>query len=200
MAFNFPGPYELRLFYTLTISSVALVHQARYNIDLAAPPTPGDAFSTMTVKTKDGTNPTLAFFASGWAALFKAALSSNAGCTVDYYELWKIEPESFDASYISTESVAAAGTSGSATIPAQQSIMTFRTALGGVLKINVLEGIAAAVGRDTAPFSTAALEAMRAAVIGGGNPFLGRDGSYPFASIAHFSGTNEAVFKRRFRS
>lgn len=200
MATNFPGPYELRLFYTTSVAAVPIQHQARYNIDLVAPPTPGDTFVSMSVKTRDATNPTLQFFCNGWANLFRAAISSGAGNTVDTWELWRYVPLTFDASFISSEPVGLAGTSGSAVIPAQQSIMTYRTALGGIMKQSVLESVSVAAGRDTPPFALAALEAMRAAVVGGGNPFLGRDGAYPFTAIAHFAGTNEALFKRRFRT
>ena len=198
MPANFPGPFELRMFYTTTISSIPLTHVAKYNCDVDGA-VPGALFSAMNIKTRDGSNPTLAAFCTTWTNLVKAAYSSGAGNAIDYYELWQVAPLSFDASFISALAQAISGTNGGTTKNASQVILTFRTTEGGIMKLNFMESVQDFGIKDTPPYSNAQYEAIATHILGGGNAFLGRDTSAPFASIAMFPGQNEALFKQRFR-
>jgi hypothetical protein len=198
MAINFPGPYEIRLFYTCSSGNVIIEHQARYNLDLSATPTPGDAFSVLSAVTRDAVNVPLDDAIDAWIVLIKGAFNSTT--TFIRAELWAYEPNSFDASFISVYDIAVAGTSGTATVAAQQSMLTFRTLEGGVLKLNFMESITPGQAIDAPPYTPSQWEDVRAFVLSGSNWILGRDTSYPFAAIAHYPGTNEALFKKRFRS
>lgn len=199
MALNYPGPFELRLYYTTTVSSTPLTHVARYNIDIDGA-APGAAFSAMNVKSVNGSNPTLAAYLSDWVDLFRPVLSSGAGNSIDYAELWEVTPGTFDMSFVSAESIGLAGLSGSTTQPASQGILTFRTVQGGILKLSFMECVFVSGNKDTPPFSLSPVTAIADFVTGGDNAFLGRDTSRPFAVIAFFPGQNEALFKRRFRA
>ena len=80
---NYPGPYQLRMFYTTAPTSLApMQHVAKYNVDMASPPAPGDAFSTMTVKRRALAAYNFATYCTDWVNLFKVMLSSNANNTV----------------------------------------------------------------------------------------------------------------------
>ena len=199
MAINFPGPYEVRIYYSVSYSvGGVLTHSQRLNVRLDADPTPGTAFADINALRRDESPFDLAGEVDDWVLLMKA-LYSNAGVTIDYAELWKYEDQSYDASFVSTYPIAVAGTNGQATIGAAQSIVTFRTMNGGIMKLSFMESVVAEGSKDTLPFSSAQLDAIADAVVAGTVPWYGKDNSYPFACIAAFNGKNEALFKRRFR-
>lgn len=200
MALNFPGPYEIRLFYSVPFSGfTTLQHVARYNLRVEGTPDPGTPFSGINALRRDDSPFALDGEIDDWVTLIKGLWSSAALTTIDYAELWKYEPLSFDASFVSAYSIAETATSASANANSGQVIVTFRTAGGGIMKISFMETILAAALPDTLPFTNATLDAVADAVVAGTVPWLARDGTYPFACIAAYAGQNEAVFKKRFR-
>lgn len=200
MALNFPGPYELRIFYSVAIGGFAtLPHVARYNLRVDGNPAPGTAFADIDALRRDDSPFPLDSETDDWVDLIKGLWNSSAGNSIDYAELWKYTPESFDATFISTYPIAVTPTSAQANANAGQVIVTFRTSGGGVMKLNFMETILAAALPDTLPFANATLDAIADAVVAGTSPWLGRDGTYPFACIAAYAGQSEAIFKKRFR-
>lgn len=201
MAINYPGPYELRLFYTTTPTSLTPIqHVAKYNIGLTAVPTPGTAFSLLTVVARGGVPQTLQSYVDAWVALLRPIISSGANNSVDFCELWSYAPGTFNASFVSVYAIGLAGTSGGVSIAANENILTFRSLEGGILRMHFEEFTAVAQGpRDTPPIGNASYEAIRNFVEGTTNAFLARDTSFPFATIALFPGQNEAIFKKRYR-
>jgi len=200
MALNFPGPYEVRLVYSTSVNSVLLEHQARYNVRVDGTPTPGTAFADIDVLRRDDSPFALDGEIDDWVTIIKGLFNSGAGITtIQYAELWKYEAESFDASFVSTYPIDIAGTSASAIVPYQQTIVTFRTALGGIMKMVWMETVISTVAIDTLPFSNSTLDAAADAIVAGTVPWMGRDGSYPFACIAAYPGQSEALFKKRVR-
>lgn len=200
MALNYPGPYGLRMFYSTIVSNVIIQHVAQYNIDLVEDPAPvGDPFSGYTAITRDAANMALDDYCDAWVALLRPIFSNAAGNTIDYFELWRYEPESFDATFLSSYSIGLAGTSASALVVAAQDVWTWRTGEGGVMKLNFMETVHVAGVADTPPLASAPLIAIYDFVIGPDNAFIGRDGGMPFAMIARYPGQNEALFKQRFR-
>jgi len=45
MTIHYPGPYEIRLFYTITGGTGVIQHEARYNLRVAGDPEPGTPFA-----------------------------------------------------------------------------------------------------------------------------------------------------------
>jgi len=200
MALNFPGPYEVRLYYSSNYSVGGIIqHSQRLNVIIDPEPDPGDLFSTISAIRRDGSPFALDGEVDDWVAAMQPFYPNAAGNSFDYAELWKYEPESFDASFVSTYPIALAGTSASVVNQTGQAIVTFRTLGGGVMKLSFMESVVGVGVRDTLPFANAALDALADSVVAGTFPWVGRDGTYPFACIALFPGNNEAVFKKRFR-
>lgn len=200
MAVNFPGPYEVRIFYTTNPTSLGpLTHQMRLNLRIDGTPAPGTPFTSIDALRRDDSPFPLDGEIDDWVTAISPLWVNSPANTIDYAELWKYEPESFDASYISTYSIAHTCTGATACTPAGQAMITFRTSGGGVLKINFLECEIGLGVKDALPFSNADADAVADAVVAGTFPWLGRDGTYPFACIALWPGQNEALFKRRFR-
>lgn len=200
MTFNYPGPFGLRMFYTTVISSIPLQHRAEYNIDLQeANPIAGTPFGALNVKLRGGTTQLLSAYCDAWVALVRPILSAGGLSTIDYFELWKYTPQTFDAVFVSTYPVNLAATGASGTQTASQSILTFRTVLGGIMRLSFMETMQTPAAFDTPPLSSAAYQAIADHVVSIGNAFLGRDGAYPFSTIAFFPGQNEKLFKKRLR-
>lgn len=201
MAENFPGPYELRIKYTTTpVAASAIQHTQRLNIELVEPAAQGQLFSAYTVITGTGGNIALNTLVDAWVALLRPTISSNAGNTIDFVELWKYTPLSYDADFWSVYSVNLAGTHASAATPAGQNILTFRTQEGGTMKLYIMESPISGSAIDPPPFQNAALDAIAAYVATTPRPFLGRDTSRPFTVNQHFPSQNEALFRKRYRN
>jgi len=199
---NYPGPQQIRLFYTTTPTGLpSFIHEARYNIQVSAGSVvPGTLFSALTVALRGGGSIALDTYINNWVNLLKVMMSSNANNTIDYAELWQYEPESFNGSFVSAYSINVAGTTALAALPAVQNMLTFRTIEGGIMKINLLESWSGGSDRDTAPLTQAGLQAIADFVIGATNGWLGADTSYPFAFKALFPGQNEALWRKRYRA
>lgn len=200
MATNFPGPYEIRLFYTLSISTVTIQHEARYNLVLTTPPAPGTLFSAIDALDGNSVVRALDTWIDAWAALMQPLFSNTAGVSsLDYCELWEYAPASFDATFISTYALGLPGTTAAAAVAAAQNMIVFRTSNGGVMKLNFMETVIGPGAPDTLPFLNAPLDAIADYVVAGTSLWRGRDDGIPFACIALYPGTNEAIFKKRFR-
>jgi hypothetical protein len=198
MTINFPGPFELRLNYTTQITNVTFGHQARYNVILNPEPSPGTAFADIDIDLRGGGSALLDTYCASWITLIDELYNSTTA-TFQNWELWKYTPLSFEASFVSAQDIGVNGSSGAALFAAGQSILSFRTLEGGIMKLNFMESIVSAAASDPAPYTPSGLEAIRTFILGTTNGFLGRDTSYPFASIAHYPGQNEVLFKKRFR-
>jgi len=201
MALNFPGPYQLRFYYTTANSShPALQHSQRFNIQLSVDVDPGDPFSAAGILTGSGGTIGADIIVDDYLALVSQIYSNAANNTWDFVELWKYTPGTFEAQFMSVYATNVPGASASAMNPANEQIMVFRTSQGGIMRAHYEESILSIGLPDTPPFANAALDDIREFIDTTPRPFLGADTSYPFATIALYPGQNEALFKRRFRN
>jgi|SRR3990172_6090248 len=193
MALNFPGPYDVRIFYTVS----AREHVQKLNVSLASTPDPGDPFSGITATTRVGGTRALDDAVDDWVAVIDNYFNSTDASFVRA-ELWQYETESFDAHFVTTYDISAPGISAIATVPASQVTWTFRTLEGGVMRVTLLDTQSGVALPDYPPYSSAAQD-VADFVTASDNPWLGRDGSYPFANIAVSYGQNEALFRKVYR-
>jgi len=204
MAINYPGPYELRIEFLPTIGGLqTLSHIQRLNVDLEGTPAQGSAFTAINFQDKNGaTGVALSTLVENF--LTKELKLLRNDCDVVGVELWKYPTaQSFDSifwsSYAPTANV---GTGTAAVVPSGQDIYTFRSAEGGTMKLNIMEGVIPA----GPPIAYAGLSVDQAALVdfildGDGAtysaPFLARDTSYPFSFIKDYPGINERLWKTR---
>lgn len=204
MALNYPGPYEVRIYYTVTIGTVALEHTQRLNCECSPNPSPGEPFDDIVVINRGplGGGPGFSGLhtaVDAYVALMRPLFHSGSA-NIDRAELWRYEEDSFEASFVSAYNIDLAGSSAVAATPAGEVIMTFRTIEGGIMKLAYEEasfaaGASASLGIITGPFA-----AMRDYVLSSSNWILARDTSYPFAGYRFNPGSNEAIFKKRYRN
>lgn len=193
MAANFPGPYEVRIFYTTQLRQ----HVMKLNCTLTADPTPGDEFIDITAVTKGGGTRNLELGTLAVVTVVRPFLNTVTG-EVNRAELWKYEPESFDSQFISVMDIALAGTAAGATLPATQSIWTFRTIGGGSMRFNILETDVAPAVTVYPPFAGRTND-VAVAMLSTNTIFHARDDTFPFAAVAYHPGQNERLFKRIYR-
>ena len=199
MTENFPGPYELRLFYTVDVSPGGpLTHEARNSLNLETDPDVGDAFADINCVLRGGGTEDLETMLDRWVNVFEDFYDSG-DTTIDYCELWKYTPGTYQAQWISTEALNQAGTATTGNRAAAESIITFRTTNGGIFKIAWQDSIAGPsppvvyadtnqVTKDVIDFYTHPTTA----------PFIARDNGWPAVSLKIFSGQNEHIFKIRY--
>lgn len=206
MALNFPGPYELRLFYTTSaLTGGTITHVQHLNIALVEPVAQGTDFSAITIEDKGGPAPGILLDFVVEAYLAVIAPLFNSGFSFDEVQLWKYPTaQSFDSEFWSTYGPPTAQpSSGAAAQLNGQSIMVLRSSEGGTMKFNLMETISAQDLPRAYSGMAAAWQAVADFLLTGGTgfdaPFLARDTSYPFAVSKLFNGQNEALFKRRYR-
>lgn len=194
MATNFPGPYGLRIFYTVDGRD----HKQELNIDLTTNPAPGVDFADVDVVTIGAQEPTLEAYTDAWAALLLPFMDDTLA-SFTHAELWEYEAGTFNANYVGTYDLSLAGTNTGTVSPASEGIYTFRTVEGSTMKI-VLEDTNTAPGvSQTYAAMGSSSKALVDFVLGDGGGFLGRDTSFPVAFFKYHPGQNERNWKAIYR-
>lgn len=193
MALNFPGPYEVELFYTVD----GITHTARYNCDTVGTPTPGDLPSTIDLAIRGGGMVQLDTAIAAWVLIWKATFDIPS--SFDSFNLWKYDPGTFDRTFISAGTIGTAGTNVLTAIPAQQSTLTFRTLEGNNMRVTMLETTETTL--DRVPYAGIGVfyQTIMDFVVSTDNWILARDTSYPIASLNFLGGQNERTFRQRHR-
>lgn len=203
MALNFPGPFEARIFYTVsnTIGGpIQHVMKLNFTHPVGQTIAPGQSFGTIGVQIRQGIPVTLANAVDGLIAVLQPLYDVDDS-TFDFAECWEYEPGTFDATFISSYNIGLAGSNSAPgeSIAAAQDIHVFRTQEGGIMKVNLMESKTG----STLPRSYAQLAPAHKTMVDyflSDNIWtLARDTSYPLAYKSQFPGQNEALFKRRYR-
>jgi hypothetical protein len=195
MAINYPGPYQIRVHYVVATFD----HVLALNVNIPVAPDLGENFLTIAPITRGGsTAASLKVKVDELIGLLRPlyALDDSAFALAD---LWAYEPNSFDASFVSTYDIALAGSAGGSATAAAQEIFTFRTQEGGIFKLVLMETISGHGNSQVYNDISLARQDLVDNFLLDSNVWLARDTSYPFAFIKRHPGQNEAMFRRRFR-
>jgi len=194
MAINYPGPWDMRFYYTV----LGRAHVQKLNVNIVTGASSGLTFDAYEAETNGGGNYQLDTLADDWAELW-ADVMDDGEAELTHCELWKYTPDTFDAVFWATYPIARAGDVTTGTVPASQWITTFRTQEGGVMKVEFLDTVFQPGARQTYAGMSAQQKAITDFVISVGNPFLARDTSYPWVLLGSFPGQSEALFKEIYR-
>lgn len=198
MATNFPGPYEVRINYTTTPPGLdPLEHQQRFSYINAGELDPGSDFSLYDYVSKDGSTFDVASWVAAWLALVK--VKYPAATTFTTAEIWKYQTDSFDADFQSSETFDVAGTSGSASTTAGQTILTFRSQNGGSARAVFMEPAQGQGPSKLLPSGETEWDAMAAALVADDALPVARDDGYFFSPLRYLPGQSERLFKVRYR-
>ena len=202
MATNYPGPYEVRVFYSVDATPGGVKeHVLKLSCNIDGSPAAGTAFTAINIVRRAGLMDTLDSAVDGLVSVLRPFYNSG-DASFDRAELWRYAPESFDATYVSTYDISLAGSAAAATVPASAAILTMRTTEGGTMRLTLIDTIV----DDQLPFQRADFggagkeEDLAAFMVDDPNVwFIGRDTSYPITMLRLFYGQNEATFKSRYR-
>jgi len=195
MALNFPGPFEVRLFYTTNEPAIIAAHQLRLSCNMSIEGLPGEPFSDWIPIQKNGSAvTTLAGHVDALVTAIRAAFHTSAD--FERAELWEYAPGTFDAVFRSAYDVNVAGSSATVTANFAQTIWTFRTTGGGIAKLDLRGTIYPASARASFPTSNATADAIHAYMLAPERIWIGRDGGYVLAGVSFLPGSNEHAFKK----
>lgn len=196
MAENFPGPYTCRILYTTGTNNRQ--HLMTLNCDVDSEPSVGAAFSTFSFVQRDGTPIQADSAVDTWIALIDVLWEDITNFVSA--ELWKHTPLTYLSSFKSSYSIGQPGTDAvNPTVAAGQTIYTFRTQEGGIMKLSFLETVTGAGVSRSYPTTFAPTDAVFDFVASDSNWILARDTSYPVSPLRWHPGTNEALFKKIYR-
>jgi hypothetical protein len=198
MAINYPGPYEVRIAYECTSGGLTIPHAVRFSMDLATVGDPGDPFSAFETANRNGTNTPLDDWVDGMVIDLQPNFRTDSDIIAA--ELWEYDPGTFNALFLSTYPIAVAGTSTGATQPDTQSIVTFRSTLGGSARLDLRDTIYAPGAKLSAVSAPVGILAVIANLTDVVSPVVARDGGFLFTALNWLPGGNERAFKNRFRN
>jgi len=131
-----PGPYTLEIDYVY----VGLSHTLQVSCDTIGAAIPGTPADTVSMKGKNTTDVSLEEFANDFWGVIRPFFQNITLAST--FTLWKRNLNNADKQFISAGGLIAPNGSSTATaIPSSQAIFTWRSNNGGILKINLLEGI-----------------------------------------------------------
>lgn len=194
MATNFPGPYGLRIYYTVQ----GREHKLELNFDTVDPVLPGDAYADIDVVRRGVSSAPLS---TVQATLVTALVTqfASADATIDRSEVWSYTSGTFDAIFVTSDVINEAGTNAGNTTVAGEDIYTFRTEDGGILRLSLEEPVNVLGSSEVYADLTSDQQDLVDIFTGGSVPWLGRDNSYPFVFLKRHPGKNERTFKKIFR-
>ncbi len=200
MAKNYPGPYQVRLTYTVTpVGEVALQHVLQWNCALEGDPAVGTNFNIIPVHRRIGADTMLDSVIDNLVTVLRPMYAA-ATTTFTHADLWKFANLSFDASYVSTYDISLAATGAGTDIESSEQIYTYRSQEGGVMKVHLMEGENVAGGPlDYGDMNAATQNFTDWWKDDATSWALARDTSYPVAFMRMFPGQSEALFKKRHR-
>lgn len=192
---NFPGPYEIRLNYSV-VSAFTRQHQMRLSLKMNTPADPGDPFADWETLSRNAANPTLDTVVTALEAVLDDLFYTTT--TFNDVELWEYDPASFNATYRATYVIGTNGVGAGSSQADQQSIYTFRTTTGGIAKVDLRETISTPGNRVAYASVSAAHQALMDHITNAGMPYVGRDNGWIFAPLFFLPGTNEALWKEHY--
>ena len=200
MPTNLPGPYSVEYQYNISINSQTITHSLELSCAVIGAPAVGTVPGAISLQTRSGASlPLLTGVNDVWQ-IVRTGLNSVASCVG--WTLWRYVPGTLAKDFITAGTVTnPLGTQSGTPTAAAQTKLTFRTAAGGILQTNLLEGAFSGNTKATLiPAGTGAWQVIYAAyLLSASGWVLGRDDSYPVAALNVSLSQNEALFKARFR-
>lgn len=190
MPSNSIAPSWIDIYYESTLGT----HKMKLPVSLVDPGVPGGTFELF---LKDNTQQVWGTSVLALVTLLKPHMHSTT--TFQYAELWSMPVPGAAPVYQDTYSIAVAGTSATATVPASQTVWSMRTDLGGKAFLYLMDTTSTPNNKYKAPsYGNAAVLAVVNFLIGNSNFIIGRDNGYPVTVTKVLTKTNDAL-RRRYR-
>jgi len=195
MPINYPGPFELRVRYITNEPAGVGDHNLRFSVVMSIEGAPGDPFTDWIPEQKNGIAvDTLQQHLDALVAILQPFFHTTTD--IISAELWEYAPGTFDAIFRSAETISANGTSAVATSVYSQTILTMRSALGGIGKADLRGTIYAAGPRSGFPTALVPVDNLLAHLLAPSSIYVARDGGYFLTGLFYLPGANEHAFKK----
>lgn len=190
MAHNSLAPAFVKLYYSYS----GIVHVQTIPCQPSGTPTVG---TEPNVVPKTGGPIAFSQFMTDYMVVFRPMFSSVT--TVISAEFWYQPTPTSDPIWIYEHPINLAGSTGATNTPMGQAVMTFRTALGGIQKVYLMEPQSALTMnlRTAGTAFSGAIVNFSNYIKGSTSCFLGRDNAAPMVPIYLSTKFNDALRKRR---
>lgn len=195
---NFDGLWTMRYRYsTVPTGFIAMEHRLTFDVKMSAAGEVGDTFDNFLLTRRDGD----IVDAETWAAAFTAILKTtlNATSEIATAELWFTPEGTTDSTFYSVLAIGEVGSQVGNAAVAQQTTLTFRSAAGGIARIQVMEGYSSGNQYEYPPYSLAPFEALSDLVVSAASPVIARDNAFLIAPNRMSNGQNEKLWRKRYR-
>lgn len=175
-----------------TYTGASGIHHFILPINFDGTPTPG----TEPLLTKKGAGTILAeaglqAFLDVYGTLF------NDDTQFGLAEAYTVDPDTEERGFVWGWDMDFLGLSSQPNVPLGMATMTFKTIVGGLLKVVAMEGAATVNTKEFSPFPSGSnLTDLSDYVTGTDSIVIGRDNAYAFASISFTVKTSDALRKR----
>jgi len=169
------------------------------SVAVVGTPAIGSLPTAVTVAKAGGGSATLAVVANQAWEFMRLMWPVAISCTG--YQLWRYVSGTYAKDFISTGTVTNPTASGAGFAVAQQTVLTFRSANGGILKSVFLESNMTGNTKLTLIPSAAGTPAQKwaAYLLSADNVSLARDDAYPINGLFDSRGENERLFRLIYR-
>jgi hypothetical protein len=195
MPINYPGTFETRIRYITNEPAGVNDHELRLSMEMSIEGSPGDPFSDWIPVQKNGSAvDSLDQHVDALVAFLRPFYHTS----VDFVsaELWEYAPGSFDSIFRSSYDITLSGTATFATVNHSQSILTMRSQLGGIGKVDLRGTFFGAAPASGYPTAIVPVDNLLAHMIAGTSIYVARDGGYFMSGLLWLPGINEQSFKR----
>ena len=188
-----PSPKSLAPgFARITYSGTLFPHHMTIPVNYSGTPTPG---SEPTLVLKDSTT------ASGSDALYgliSVILPFFDDAThFGLAEFHAVDADTGEDSFLWAYNIGLTGTGSGANVATGQTIVTFKTSIGSLYRLYMMEGLNAPNQHVLPPFGDAILDDLAAFVVGDTSPIYGRKNAYPFVPVSYITKSNDKLRKQQ---
>jgi hypothetical protein len=199
MARNWPGPWSVEYNYETTFGSITLPHSHEVNCYFDIAPVAGQPIENAElIQRSGGTVPADVGIQQYWQ-FYRAMLPTVAVCTG--FSVWQYAPNSEDKTWVGGGNVDGPTGAAVTAFASHQLKMTFRTALGGIMQMMVMEdAVGGSALTPLIPANTGLPTVVYAAyILSAANWAIARDDSFPVQALRIGAGENEVLFRERNR-
>jgi len=193
MANSRAGQYQLE-FMIEGFTSPNRSHAFRFYVAPQSPPTAGTPMSAIALQARGGGTVNADVAANAFWEFMRPMFNNSISCA--NATLWYF-PTHTSRTFISSVPMTNPLASGGAPQPMQQVTLTFRTALGGIIKLVMLETNQS--GNASVPLVSNpagnVFQRVSAHVMSNQGVVIGIDNSFPIAPLRDARGQNEAIFR-----
>lgn len=189
---NFPGPYAVEFKY----QALTREHSAELNCAAIGNPPPGTPVASITLATRSGGSVALQTGVQNFWNFYRTGHGNTASLLE--WALWKYTVGTYEKAYVAGGAVTNPLGSGGTATAARQAVASLRTANGGIMFVEWLEGIAT---EDSSialiPSGVGAYyQSVAAYLLSSEGWAIGRDDSFPIAALKVSRGQNEAIWRK----